>query len=202
MWNSVNIPAPFVFNDLKHHRDSQIERIVDSRLNTPTKDLINQQLLRIGNSMIDLYFGPCSVQQICAEISEQLKMIKRFEQDHYMRFLDETKKKYRIMDLNDGSSWTLLIGREDERYLHIHPSRASKYTIRVRATALKTAILLLIYCNIEDLEKDLVNQVNKVRKLFLMESPIKNESYTKGLKRVLQLLKPSLDHYMHLRSSR
>ena len=54
--------------------------------------------------------------------------------------------------------------------------------------ALKTAIYLHIFYNQPIAEGQLVAVSNEVRAHYLKESPIKNEVYTIGLRRTLQLL--------------
>ena len=151
--------------------------------------------------MIDLYYGNLSIEDICKEITEILKTENHYKKDEYISFLNSIGKKYRKIKLSDGSGWTMLIGREAERYIHIHPSRASKRTIRVRAIALKTALMLLIYRELSDLENELVPAVNDIRLNYLGESPIKNESYTKGLRRVLKVFASASGEHKLLQSN-
>ena len=187
--NFINqdLTAPFLFNALKHHHGFQIDFIEKTKNTGNNHTELKNQLIKIGRLMTDLYYGPLSTMSIGEEIQQNLMLSNFYAKDSYKKFIVITGKKFRTMELSDGSNWTLLIGRERERYLHIHPSRGSKYTIRVGALAIKTAICLQIYFPDKLKTTSLVNLTNEVRNKYLNESPIKNENYTKGIRRVLDL---------------
>ena len=66
-------------------------------------------------------------------------------------------------------------GNLAERYIHIHPAKYSKHTIRVRATTLKTVLTLCVNkIPIRDDASQNLQTVNKQRSLFLQLSPIKS----------------------------
>jgi len=182
------LPPPTIFNGLKHHRLVILDFIEESKeKNYPIAEL-NHIMKKIGNSMIDLYNGDMKPQEISVEIIDLLKSKSNFYKDAYHKYVLDIPKKYRKVRISDGSEWTLLLGREPEFYLHIHPARGSEYTTRVRAISIKTAILLKVFFEKELANGNLVSLVNKVRTDYLQESPIKNETDTISLKRVLDLL--------------
>ena len=182
-----DLASPFLFNALKHHHGYQINFIEKTKNTENNGAELKSQLIKVGRLMIDLYYGPLSTICIGEEIKQNLLLLNVYAEDSYKNFIGNIGKKFRIMELSDGSNWTLLIGREHDRYVHIHPSRGSKYTIRVGALAIKTAICLQIYFPDKLKTHNLVNLTNEVRKKYLHESPIKNEIYTRGIKRVLDL---------------
>ena len=182
------LPPPTIFNGLKHHRLVILEFIEESIEKNSSIDMLNLAMKKVGNSMIDLYHGDLKPQDISGEIVDLLKLKSNFYKDAYYKYVFDVPKKYRKLTISDGSEWTLLLGREAEFYLHIHPARGSKFTTRVRSISIKTAILLKVFFEKELVSGDLVSAVNKVRKDYLHESPIKNEADTKSLKRVLDLL--------------
>ena len=182
-----NSVTPFLFNELKHHFYAQLQFIRQARAKKLSPQQISDDMLKIGNSMIDLYFGTLSVADICLEIGDLLKSENHYKKECYHKYLNSVTKKYRKIQISDRSSWTLLVGREEGRYIHIHPSRASIYTIRVRAIAVKTALMIMIFYDIDKVKGELVKIVNDIRTNYLGESPIKNESYTIGLKRILNI---------------
>jgi len=184
---NTDLPTPFLFNALKHHHGYQLDFIQKIKKNKQAQNQINNLLVKVGRLMIDLYYGTMSPLEITTEIENWLKSTGHFQEDSYHDFVNEAGKKYRIIELSDGSSWTLLIGRDHGRYVHIHPCRGSKNTIRVGAIALKTAICLKIFCGDKLSKESLVTLTNEVRKKYLAEPPIKNEIYTKGIRRVLNL---------------
>ena len=148
---------------------------------------IAADLLKVGNSMIDIYHGILSIHEITAEIKDYLLSIDSFEASQYLAFVTGNSKNFRTMGLSDGSSWTLIKGNDPQRYLHIHPSRSSMHTIRARAIALKTAIYIMIFYEKELTDTNLIALINKVRLHKMNESPIKNEVYTRGVRRVLEV---------------
>ncbi len=178
---------PFLLNALKHHHGFQLEFIKRARVSEYTPDRLRRLLLPVGRLMIDLYYGELTPVAIADEVKKHLISMNHFEEVAYRRFISSAEKKYRTMALSDGSRWTLLIGREEGKYIHIHPSRGSDHSIRVRAIALKTAICLKIFYNDHLKTRNLVELTNEVRANYLDEPPIKNEVYTRGLRRVLEL---------------
>ncbi len=185
----TSIPAPFLFNGLKHHRQTILELIKKSKEKGASIEEVSIVLKKVGNSMIDLYFGKLSPALIEAEIRNELIMHNFFYQEDYIDYINRSSKKYRNLFLSDGSEWTLLAGRDVKRYVHIHPSRGSKYTRRVNALACKTAILLMIFFEKEIIDSDLLPIVNLVRSDFLGASPVKSHAGTRRLQNVLDLLK-------------
>ena len=185
---SSQLPSPIIFNGLKHHRLTILEFIKKSIEKDYPVDTLNLAMKKIGNSMIDLYHGDLKPQDISDEIVDLLKLESNFFKGAYYNYVSSVSKKYRKVKISDGSEWTLLLGREEEFYLHIHPARGSLFTTRVRAISIKTAILLKVFFEKEMVSGDLVFLMNKVRLNYLHESPIKNEADTKSLKRVLELL--------------
>ena len=185
---NFQLPPPFLFNGLKHHRQIILEFIEISKEKKFSIDELNIAMKKVGNSMIDLYYGDMNPQEITDDISDLLKSNSHFYKDDYYKYVLAVPKKYRKLKIRDGSEWTLLLGKEADTYLHIHPARGSKFTKRVKAISIKTAIMLKVFFNNELQNGDLVSMVNNVRLEYLHESPIKNEIDTIRLKRVLDLL--------------
>lgn len=185
---SSQLPPPFLFNGLKHHQQIILEFIKKSIEKKYSIDELNFALQKVGNSMIDLYYGDLNPLEIADEIEDLLKRKSYFHKVDYCKYVFNSPQQYRTLKISDGSEWTLLFGNGVETYLHIHPARGSKFTKRVKSISIKTAIMLKVYFEKELLNGDFVSLVNKVRMDYLHESPIKNEFDTKRLKRVLDLL--------------
>lgn len=186
--SQINGENPILFNAIKHHKEHILEFISNAKSLKFSEEKIRKSLLRVGRLMIDVYYGDLTVQEIEFEIALILKKLNAFDKQRYDAFIESKNKKYKTVTLSDGSNWTLLKGRQEGKHIHIHPSRYSKHTTRVKATSLKTAIYLHIYYSKPFPDEQLVALTNEVRKKYLEESPIKNEVYTTGLKRVLKLL--------------
>ncbi len=183
-------PRPFLFNALKHHAGFVREFIGNLKADSYREEQIGDALLKMGNSMIDFYFGSMSPREVINDIENHLKSMHAFEIGAYHELLERSHgaMQYYNMKISDHSTWTLLPGNNKLHYLHIHPARGSKHTIRVRAMALKTAVCLRIFYNILPNGNELINAVNEVRHKYLHESPIKNDSNLKGILRVLKFL--------------
>lgn len=182
------VPTPFLFNGLKHHRHIILQFIDNSIEHNYSVHDLNIGMKKIGNSMIDLYYGDLSPREIANEIAALLTLKCCYHKDDYTNYIFSTPKKFRSLTLSDGSNWTLLLGNEPDTYVHFHPSRGSKFSKRVKAISIKTAIMLKIFYEEELQRGDLIDLTNKVRVDCMHESPIKNESDTIRLKRVLDLL--------------
>ncbi len=187
--DGMEASLPFLFNSLKHH-SGRIQTYIKLARDKSFDDAkIATDLLKVGNSIIDIYHGSLSIHQITHEIKDYLESIDCFEASQYQGFIAGYSKNFRTVDLCDGSNWTLITGDDPGRYLHIHPSRASLHTIRARAIALKTAIYIMVFYDMELANSSLVELTNEVRVNLMKESPIKNEVYTRSVSRVLGILR-------------
>ena len=94
----------------------------------------------------------------------------------------------------DGSRWVLRGGQDPDRpdrFAHLHPGRWSPATRRVRASVLKTALMVLAYQRIHGGDSHDVSLINKVRADFLDLSPIRGLSAGEGLDAILHVLSSS-----------
>lgn len=186
MYPNSGLSEPFMFNAAKHHIGFVKEFIDQSTSDGRSIEDINRQLISIGKSVIDIYYGSLTQIEIAQEITSHLKILNCYDLVPYSQFI--SLKKYQTLKLSDGSGWTLTMGKMEEKYIHLHPSRGSVHTIRAKALALKTAILLMIFYSKKLIKVLKVELVNEVREKYLGEPPIKNDIYTKGVSRVLELL--------------
>ncbi len=181
------IDPPFLFNAWKHHLGF-LRRFVDNAIGSKlSKEELKVYLVKMGNSMIDVYYGPLSIGEITGDVRSFLIEHGSFDSAGYHRLINKCPGKFHNIKISDGSEWTLLLGNDSDRYVHIHPARRSRHTMRVRAIALKTALLIMIYYPKGLPVDELVESVNLLRKEFLDESPIKNVSYTRSISKVLDI---------------
>jgi hypothetical protein len=91
------------------------------------------------------------------------------------------------MRISDKSIWTLRLGNEKKRYIHIHPGRYSPLTIRVKAVTLKTTIAVRVL--VEEIDSELPNlkSINEVRTSFLKLPPLKSLSLSSGIGKFLNI---------------
>jgi len=112
--------------------------------------------------------------------------------EQYKYWLGREGKDYRLVKLKDNSIWTLRLGENPGRYVHIHPGRNSPQTIRVKATTLKTAISILCFVQAGQIEPIETVTINEIRKKYLNEPPLKSFSTASGLGRMINLLSKKL----------
>lgn len=165
------IPLPIMFNPLKHHFHFLLGEI--ERWKKCTWPEVNEELLSVGSNLIDFYTGKLNVSQIC---KESLAFFREQEIDSRDKFLMWVQgPNWKKIELSDQSEWLIKMGNQEERYLHIHPAKFSKHTIRIRATTLKTVLALLVHeTPVNASQKINLEPVNSIRKNRLALSPIKS----------------------------
>ena len=186
MDKNCSVPLPINFNCWKHHAGFLKAQIRAIALQKNINEL-NKHLLKIGESQMDLYFGNFSPVDISKQITSFLMKQKLFSEVPFKNWL-RTEGNYQEASIEDKSTWILRLGENKTRYLHIHPGRHSPNTIRVKANTLKTAILILYFIQIGELKTIDTKSINKIRKNFLNEPPIKEFKNTSALKRILSFL--------------
>jgi hypothetical protein len=186
--DELSVPKPFLINPLKHHLGFVRTFIDHYRKTDDKKSRFYSELLKIGNSVTDIYCGSLSLVEIVESVELQLKTSDSLSGNSFRRFIRESRKNFRNVEVQDGSEWTLLLAADQERYLHLHPARSSAFIIRVKANALKTAIVIKTFYTEECFQQDLLNTINEVRVKLLGESPIKDLKEAKGISSVLTYL--------------
>lgn len=169
----VEIPVPITFNPQKHHFRFLLNEIEYWK----TIDLleVEKDLLLIGNNLIDFYQGYLSVAEICEESVHYFHQKKIMEEEQFIKWMNATA--YKKILLSDQSEWLIKKGNSNTRFIHIHPAKFSKHTIRVKATSLKTVIALLIHSvSIQNSLSKNLEAINTVREKIPGLSPIKSLS--------------------------
>jgi hypothetical protein len=182
-----NIQSPVAFNCWKHHAGyikNQIKSLYAAKI---SEENFWNILLVIGESQMDIYLGKLSPQEICDEIISKLKSAGVLAFKDYKKWLYEEGKEYKLIKISDDSVWTLRLGKQEERYIHIHPGRYSPKTIRIKALTLKTAIAALIKYGINVQLIDTAS-INEVRIKILNSPPVKKVSSDSAVIRVINIL--------------
>lgn len=138
---------------------------------------------------MDLYFGNYAPIEISEQIINHLKKKKIFLTEQYKNWLKENSNNYQLINLFDKSVWTLRLGEDAERYVHIHPGRYSPNTRRVKALTLKTAIFTLSCEKFGEPKLSGKELINEVREKYLNKPPLKLVSKESGLGKLLGLLR-------------
>ena len=192
MKNSIgkyDVKAPVLFNCWKHHKEfiqDQINKTVIDGDKALQK--LQVQLVKIGDSLLDLYTGVLNPRDISKLIQNELKERNVFTQQSYEEWIANSRNDYQIIYLIDSSFWTLRLGKEKGRYLHIHPGRYSPHTTRIRALTLKTSIIAIAWSKIHNVSPLEISTINHVRTKLLNASPIKVISAKDGLGKVILML--------------
>jgi hypothetical protein len=180
------IPEPFLFNPMKHHLGF-IREYVNLRAEEGGSQIADtsRDMKHLGTSVMDVYRGPLSVRNICAESEAWLKLNGISKSEHYAEWIGNKGKGFRIIPLSDGSEWTLKYNYNKFRYIHLFPARNSPHTFRVKANTLKSAIIYNILVG-----KDLVtsDNLNSVRPLLGL-SPVKDPIDTEAILEMIEMLR-------------
>lgn len=183
------VQPPVRFNCWKHHA-GYIRQRIKAANSIDDFNSILKEMLSIGNSQMDLYTGNLSPAEIDNFVRTLIgeKNINSYQS--YFKWIHNERKDYRIICLKDNSKWTLRVGNEDERYVHIHPGRYSVNSIRVKATALKTAAAALLWKKLNNLAELDLSVINYVRKNFISAPPVKAipQKENRGLMKIVSLL--------------
>lgn len=157
----------FLFHKFKHHLQTDVKWL--KQIRHESLETILSELKTLGNSIFDYYIGTLSVEVITEEIYNFLYFHGYIDKTRYITWLNENGN-YQEITLSDESRWTLrFIDRND--YIHIHPSRYSKHTIRMKANTLKT-VLCTLALKSNDISEITIQEVNKCRTEYLKLSPM------------------------------
>lgn len=138
----MSLELPFIFNALKHHLGYVRCFIEKTPPATPLPEL-RRLLLPVGAAQFDFYTGQLPPDAIIAEVQELLRQQSIFSLAAYKRWLG-AQQGYGLVQLSDASLWVLRLGNQADRWVHLHPGRHARYTIRLKAPLLKQAIVLCI----------------------------------------------------------
>jgi hypothetical protein len=184
---NCKVPLPVTLNCWKHHAGFIKNQSNILQRKIVSKAELRKLLLIIGESQMDLYLGNFNPKQIANEIINNVKSIGVKSYSNYSKWLLEEGKNYRQMEISDKSIWTLRLGNEKKRYIHIHPGRYSPLTIRVKATTLKTTIAVkaLVIRGKSDFPD--LKSINEARTSFLKLPPLKSLSLSSGAGKFLNI---------------
>lgn len=181
------IPEPFQFNPLKHHFEYIKEfisvRLAEENIND-VKELI-RELKHIGTSVMDIYNGEITIEDIFKEINEILKSRKITSAHSFAKLAVEKYNDYLSASLSDGSQWVLKYHNDKSRYVHIFPARNSLHSFRIKANTLKSAILYYILIGKDYITRD---DLNHTRELLGL-SPVKDTADAEAITEMIEILR-------------
>ena len=184
---NYKVPVPVTLNCWKHHAGFIKNQINLLQKNRVSKVELRKLLLTIGESQMDLYLGILNPKEVANEIINNLKHFSINNCSNYDNWLSEDGKGYKQMGISDSSVWALRLGKQEERYIHIHPGRYSPVTLRVKAITLKSTIAVKVLTQKENYEHLDLKSINEVRKMFLKLPPLKSLSPSSGIGKILNI---------------
>jgi hypothetical protein len=184
-------PLPVWLNGWKHHLGFVCREIFFyEKLDEENFKQLCKKLKVMGASLSDFYTGKLKPGEIAIEVSDQLKSIGVYEKEAYFGWIKKSEKKFREVTLSDHSLWTLVQSDDRLYYLHIHPSRYSPHTIRLKGNILRSAAALLAYEKFSTKAVRDVESINLVRKEYLGMSPL-DARHIEGILKTKEFLKAS-----------
>lgn len=184
------VPEPFILNCRKHHLGFLkywVDRSIDPK-NESFLDL-KKNLLLIGESQMDLYTGTLYPAEIADQIYTTLLTQNVHQKRDFENWIESPPCGYKNFVIADNSSWTIRKGKEKHRYIHIHPSRYSLHSIRIKANTLKTLIAIKFLITVENRNLTL-ELLNEARLSFFNAPPVKSMTAIKGIEKTMNLLFP------------
>ncbi len=166
------LQAPVMLNGWKHHLGFVLNQLKKwSKKPEQTFPLFIAKLKMLGDSQFDIYTGELSPDKIGHDLINTLMGFRVYDKESYFRWIDSSNQLFWQLSISDGSEWTLRKGDTEDFYIHIHPSRHSKHTQRLKASHFRTALSTLIMANMRN-EKPSLNLMNIVRRNYLGMSTV------------------------------
>jgi hypothetical protein len=172
--------APVAFNPYKHHLEFLKQKITGWKL-LPW-DEVEKEIFYIGTNLTDVYYGNLTVREIHEEIVEFAAMTGLTDASKLTVWLGH--EQFRKVALSDLSQWVIRQGLNAACFLHIHPAKHSLFTLRIRASTLKTVIVLKLTDFGDREELPQLHVVNLARTRMPGLSPIKRLEQDKGILRI------------------
>ena len=161
-----------------------IENRVKDFYGQDPKDLV-KELKHLGTSVMDIYKGVLSLDEIFSELKEILDKKKIISREHFARWAGSGFDNFCIITLSDNSQWTMKYHDDEKRYVHVFPARSGFQTFRVKANTLKSAILYLVLIGKDYISDD---DLNKARALAGL-SPVKEIADAVSVTEMIEILR-------------
>jgi hypothetical protein len=178
----VLTPEAVLLNPLKHHAGA-LKQFLET---APDDVAVHRELLRIGQSQMDFYYGTLPVETIASEAIQALGRLQISSSEAFVQWL--RPDGFREFTAGDGTSWIFREG-QGEQVVHLHPGRYAAHTIRIKASTLKTAALVYRHIRLHQLlwpaSRDVINTL---RMTGLNLPPIGSAEGMKQVERCVNLL--------------
>lgn len=181
-------PNPVLLNTWKHHAGWIRCRIGRAAAggSAGVGELVTEMVV-VGSRLMDLYTGAFSPEEIGERVVSELRAAGRLEFEPLSAWL-QSQGEFSLVELPDGSKWTIRLGPADGRYLHLHPGRWVPHTMRVQANALKSAVVAHAHAQLTGGNPQELTVVNEARRAYLGLLPVRSLTGDGGLGAVIAAL--------------
>ncbi len=177
---------PVLLNCLKHHLGYTAGLLKQVRDRQAAARLAHH-LLKLGKGQMDVYHGQCSPWQVSEEVLANLEKNTVLEEAAFARWV-KSGGGFRLLQLSDHTLWTLRKGDLPGAWVHIHPGRYARHTVRLRAPAYRTAIMTLALAQMEGQGPVCLSLVNRARSYFDNYGPVTTLDPANGIGRAINIL--------------
>jgi hypothetical protein len=178
------IRLPYLFNPMKHHLGF-IKDYIDKSAHIDEIKPVITDLRHIGGSLMDVYSGPLTPEEVIDEIDEYLATNYISEFEDFVKWVGKGHDDFKTVVLSDESHWVIKYFENEVRYIHPFPARYSPHSFRVKANTLKSAILYLIVVGKDYITEDGLNFARAASGL----SPIKDIVDTEAITEMIEILR-------------
>lgn len=186
MLPSNKIPAPVLFNPLKHHLGYIREFIeLNSGTGEEHRPEIVRELKHIGGSVMDVYLGNVGYDEIGAELLHFVIENNLSSAGDFLKWAGNDPNEFRSVNLSDGSVWVMKYHCNENRFVHCFPARFSPSSIRIKANTLKSAILYQIFIGKDYLSEEDLNTARAIGGL----SPVRDIFDTEAITEMIEILR-------------
>lgn len=179
---------PVLLNTWKHHAGWirwRIGRAVSAGAAGVAE--LPREMAVVGTRLMDLYTGPLTPAEIGGHAVEQLRAADRLAFEPLSAWL-AAQGEFSMIELPDGSKWTIRLGPEDGRYLHLHPGRWVPNTVRVQANTLRSAVVAHAHARLICGDPSDSAVVNEARRTYLGLLPVRELGADGGLGAIIAAL--------------
>jgi hypothetical protein len=181
------IPAPILFNPLKHHLEFIRQYIHQNagNQNEPGSTAIIKDLKHIGGSVMDIYSGDLNYTEICDELIGYLNKNKLVTRAKFIEWAGKEPNDFKTINLSDGSQWVMKYYEHEIRFAHSFPARFSPHSFRVKANTLKSAVLYQIFIGKDFITEENLNDARAIGGL----SPVKDVMDSEAITEMIEILR-------------
>jgi hypothetical protein len=182
-----DIPEPLLFNPLKHHLNF-IREYIEHKAGNPEdydKNIFLKEIKHLGTSVMDIYNGLLSVENISKEVVTFLVSKNITERELFAGWAGRNENDFRVITISDNSEWTLKYHHNEKRHVHFFPARNSPHSFRVKSNTLKSAILYYVVTGKDYITGDDLNRARALSGL----SPVRGPADAEAIIEMIEILR-------------